>query len=191
MSSPARSGKAGCSMSDLKCARLMLRLAEPDLRAMQSLSAEAPEEAFGFFVQQALEKAFKAWLALLGELYPLTHSLKTLLDRLAELRRRCRTLARNRTLYALRRPVPLHRRRSRNRSHRPRRRRRGRPEPAVEGGPGIGRGGGAAKNKAEAHLSSLRTQQFRPPDTVFAPSAPCAAALDELMVRAGPIRGPG
>jgi len=71
-------------MSDLKCARLMLRLAERDLRAMQSLSAEAPEEAFGFFVQQALEKAFKAWLALLGELYPLTHSLKTLLDRLAE-----------------------------------------------------------------------------------------------------------
>lgn len=71
-------------MSDLKCARLMLRLAERDLRAMQSLSAEAPEEAFGFFVQQALEKAFKAWLALLGELYPLTHSLKTLLDRLTE-----------------------------------------------------------------------------------------------------------
>ena len=71
-------------MSDLKCARLMLRLAERDLRAMQSLSAEAPEEAFGFFVQQALEKAFKAWLALLGELYPLTHSLETLLDRLAE-----------------------------------------------------------------------------------------------------------
>ncbi len=71
-------------MSDFKCARLMLRLAERDLRAMQSLSAEAPEEAFGFFVQQALEKAFKAWLALLGELYPLTHSLKTLLDRLAE-----------------------------------------------------------------------------------------------------------
>ena len=70
-------------MSDLKCARLMLRLAERDLRAMQSLSAEAPEEAFGFFAQQALEKAFKAWLALLGELYPLTHSLKTLLDRLA------------------------------------------------------------------------------------------------------------
>ena len=71
-------------MSDLKCARLMLRLAERDLRAMQSLSAEAPEEVFGFFVQQALEKAFKAWLALLGELYPLTHSLETLLDRLAE-----------------------------------------------------------------------------------------------------------
>ena len=70
-------------MSDLKCAGLMLRLAERDLRAMQILPAEGPEEGFGFFVQQALEKAFKAWLALLGELYPLTHSLKTLLDRLA------------------------------------------------------------------------------------------------------------
>ena len=70
-------------MSDLKCARLMLRLAGRDLLAMQSLSTEAPDEAFGFFVQQALEKAFKAWLALLGELYPLTHNLKTLLDRLA------------------------------------------------------------------------------------------------------------
>ena len=71
-------------MSDLKCARLMLRLAERDLRAMQILAAEGPEEGFGFHVQQALEKAFKAWLALLGELYPLTHSLETLLDRLAE-----------------------------------------------------------------------------------------------------------
>ena len=70
-------------MSDLKCARLMLRLAGRDLLAMQSLSTEAPDEAFGFFVQQALEKALKAWLALLGELYPLTHNLKTLLDRLA------------------------------------------------------------------------------------------------------------
>ena len=62
----------------------MLRLAERDLRAMQSLSADGPEEAFGFFVQKVLEKAFKAWLALLGELYPLTHDIKTLLDRLAE-----------------------------------------------------------------------------------------------------------
>ena len=71
-------------MSDLKCARLMLSVAERDLIALQSLSDEAPQEAFGFFVQQALEKAFKAWLALLGELYPLTHDLKTLLDRLAQ-----------------------------------------------------------------------------------------------------------
>ena len=70
-------------MSDLKCARLMLRSAEQDLRSLEILAAEGPEEGFGFHVQQALEKAFKAWLALLGELYPLTHDLKTLLDRLA------------------------------------------------------------------------------------------------------------
>ena len=70
-------------MSDLKCARLMLRSAEGDLRSLLILAAEGPEEGFGFHVQQALEKAFKAWLALLGELYPLTHDLEVLLDRLA------------------------------------------------------------------------------------------------------------
>ncbi len=70
-------------MSDLKCARLMLRSSQGDLRSLLILAAEGPEEGFGFHVQQALEKAFKAWLALLGELYPLTHDLKTLLDRLA------------------------------------------------------------------------------------------------------------
>ena len=59
----------------------MLSLAERDLIALQSLSNEAPQEAFGFFVQQTMEKAFKARLALLGELYPLTRSLETLLDR--------------------------------------------------------------------------------------------------------------
>ena len=69
-------------MSDLKCARLMLRSAEGDLRSLLILAAEGPEEGFGFHVQQALEKAFKAWLALLGELY-LTHDLEVLLDRLA------------------------------------------------------------------------------------------------------------
>ncbi len=70
-------------MSDLKCARLMFRSAEQDLRSLEILAAEGPEEGFGFHVQQALEKAFKAWLALLDELYPLTHDLETLLDRLA------------------------------------------------------------------------------------------------------------
>ena len=70
-------------MSDLKCARLMLRSAEQDLHSLRILAAEGPEEGFGFHVQQAIEKAFKAWLALIGELYPLTHDLKTLLDRLA------------------------------------------------------------------------------------------------------------
>ena len=70
-------------MSDVKCARLMLRSAERDLHALQLLAAEGTEEGFGFHVQQALEKGFKAWLALLGALYPLTHDLKTLLNDLA------------------------------------------------------------------------------------------------------------
>ena len=71
-------------MSDTKCARLMLRSAERDLLTLDGMAASVPDESFGFHVQQALEKAFKAWLALLGELYPLTHDLGTLLDRLAE-----------------------------------------------------------------------------------------------------------
>ena len=48
------------------------------------MTADAPEESVGFHVQQAAEKAFKAWLALLGETYPLTHSLETLLDLLSD-----------------------------------------------------------------------------------------------------------
>lgn len=70
-------------MSDLKCARLMLRSAGRDLLTLDGMAASVPDESFGFHVQQALEKAFKAWLALLGELYPLTHDLATLLDCLA------------------------------------------------------------------------------------------------------------
>ena len=67
-------------MSDVKCARLMYRAAERDILTLRSMTADAPVESFGFHVQQAAEKAFKAWLALLGEEYPLTHSIETLLD---------------------------------------------------------------------------------------------------------------
>ena len=70
-------------MSDPKCARSMLRAAERDLLTLRSLTAAAPDESFGFHVQQAAEKAFKAWLAVLGETYPLTHNLQTLLNLLA------------------------------------------------------------------------------------------------------------
>ena len=38
------------------------------------------DEIFGFHVQQAAKKLFKAWLALQGETYPLSHDLATLLD---------------------------------------------------------------------------------------------------------------
>ena len=70
-------------MSDVKCARMMIRAAERDLLTLRSMTAGAPEESVGFHVQQAAEKAFKAWLALLGETYPLTHNLETLLGTLA------------------------------------------------------------------------------------------------------------
>ena len=71
-------------MSDIKSARMMYRAAERDALTLRSMTADAPVESFGFHVQQAAEKAFKAWLALLGETYPLTHSIETLLDLLAD-----------------------------------------------------------------------------------------------------------
>ena len=42
------------------------------------------DQVFGFHVQQAAERLLKAWLALNGEVYPLTHDLEVLLDRLQE-----------------------------------------------------------------------------------------------------------
>lgn len=66
-------------MSDHKCAQMLLRAAERDVLTLRSMTAEAPDDSFGFHVQQAAEKAFKSWLAALGETYPLTHSLQTLL----------------------------------------------------------------------------------------------------------------
>ena len=71
-------------MSDVKCARVMYRAAERDVLTLRNMTADAPVESFGFHVQQAAEKALKAWLALLGETYPLTHSIEALLDFLAD-----------------------------------------------------------------------------------------------------------
>ncbi len=71
-------------MSDGKCARMLLDAAERDAAALRGMCEPSgfSDEIFGFHVQQAAEKAFKAWLALLGETYPLTHNLESLLDRL-------------------------------------------------------------------------------------------------------------
>jgi HEPN domain-containing protein len=63
----------------------MPRAAERDLLTLQSMRPGAPEEAFGFHLQQATEKALKAWIAALGEEYPLTHSIETLFRRLEAL----------------------------------------------------------------------------------------------------------
>ena len=72
-------------MSDPRCADAMLRAAERDLLTLWSMNREAPEESFGFHLQQAVEKAAEAWIAGLGEQYPLTHSIETLLRRLEAL----------------------------------------------------------------------------------------------------------
>ena len=69
-------------MSDPKCARMVLERARADLIALEEATPRVRDESFGFHVQQAAEKALKAWLALLGRKYPLTHDLDDLFARL-------------------------------------------------------------------------------------------------------------
>ena len=73
-------------MSDPKCARMLLYAAERDIDALRIMrrSDDIPAEIFGFHVQQGAEKLLKAWIALLGDSYPLTHSIETLLALLAD-----------------------------------------------------------------------------------------------------------
>ena len=61
-------------------AALMLRIAQRDLKAARGmLDPEVFEEAsWGYQVQQATEKALKAWIACLGHPYPRTHDLALL-----------------------------------------------------------------------------------------------------------------
>ncbi len=69
-------------MSDPKQARILLEAAERDVSALRGMGDAAvfADEIFGFHVQQAAEKLFKAWLSLLGEDYPMTHDLTELLE---------------------------------------------------------------------------------------------------------------
>lgn len=61
----------------------MLRIARRDLKAAQVLQDNAIDEAiWGFQIQQAVEKALKAWLFHLGEDPPLIHNLTALLERI-------------------------------------------------------------------------------------------------------------
>ena len=73
-------------MSDPKCARMLLEAAERDIEALRIMrrSDDIPAEIFGFHVQQGAEKLLKAWIALLGDSYPLTHSIETLLALLTD-----------------------------------------------------------------------------------------------------------
>ena len=69
-------------MSDLKCARMLVDAATRDVEVLRVIrgSAEVSDEVFGFHVQQAAEKLLKAWIALLGEVYPLTRDVGSLLE---------------------------------------------------------------------------------------------------------------
>ena len=71
--------------NDVKCARMLLDAATRDVDALRAMSRsdEIPDEAFGFHVQQTAEKLLKAWIALLGEVYPPTHNIEEVLNLLA------------------------------------------------------------------------------------------------------------
>ena len=72
-------------MSDPKQARLLLEVAEQDLAMLRAMKDESVfvDRAFGFAVQQAVEKILKAWICVLGSTYPHTHNLEVLMRRLA------------------------------------------------------------------------------------------------------------
>ena len=69
-------------MSDPKCALVLLEAAVRDLSALRGMTDEKvfADEIAGFLAQQATEKLVKAWLALLGETYPITHDIAQLLE---------------------------------------------------------------------------------------------------------------
>lgn len=66
-------------------ALVLLRKARGDEAALKALlAADVPDAAVGFHAQQAVEKAFKAVLALRGVEFPFTHSLAFLARLLEE-----------------------------------------------------------------------------------------------------------
>jgi len=63
----------------------MLRVARRDLRAARLLAVdEADEASWGFQMQQAIEKAFKAWILSSDLRAPFTHDIADLLQILRE-----------------------------------------------------------------------------------------------------------
>ncbi|MBE9067352.1 HEPN domain-containing protein [Leptolyngbya cf. ectocarpi LEGE 11479] len=68
-------------MNDLSEARSLLNAANRDLRAMSGMtdSQVFADEIFGFHGQQTAEKALKAWISALGEVFPFTHDVAALL----------------------------------------------------------------------------------------------------------------
>jgi HEPN domain-containing protein len=69
-------------MRDIRQARAVLNMAHKDFKALTGMMDREvfDEEIFGFHVQQTIEKSLKAWLALLGKEYPLTHDISALLN---------------------------------------------------------------------------------------------------------------
>ncbi|MBN1508300.1 MAG: HEPN domain-containing protein [Sedimentisphaerales bacterium] len=67
-------------MRDLEQAKSLLRVAERDHRALCGMESSTvfSDEIFGFHVQQAVEKALKAWLCAQGMTFPRTHDLDEL-----------------------------------------------------------------------------------------------------------------
>jgi HEPN domain-containing protein len=65
---------------------MLMEASKRDVEALRGMSNASvfADEIFGFHVQQAAEKLFKAWLALLGETYPLTQDLELLVNHLQE-----------------------------------------------------------------------------------------------------------
>ncbi|MBS4097583.1 MAG: HEPN domain-containing protein [Sulfuricella sp.] len=67
--------------SDLDDATRLMRRAKADLAALRGMGDAVvfDDNIFGFHAQQAVEKALKAWLAVLGRDYPFRHDLGELL----------------------------------------------------------------------------------------------------------------
>lgn len=68
-------------MADFEHARAMLRMAHKDFSALTGMLDNVlfADEIFGFHLQQAVEKALKAWLCAYDIAYPPTHDLARLL----------------------------------------------------------------------------------------------------------------
>lgn len=67
-------------MSDRDHARMLLEMAEKDLKALRGMDDTEifADEVFGFHTQQVIEKALKAWLNHCNIQYPKSHDLEEL-----------------------------------------------------------------------------------------------------------------
>jgi HEPN domain-containing protein len=73
-------------MSDIKAAQQLIARSVVDLVALEELvdNHKVVDEIYGFLAQQAVEKALKARLALLGFQFPITHNLTHLVSMLED-----------------------------------------------------------------------------------------------------------